>query len=221
MKKLFFLFSLLFCFSTVYGGIWNKSAGDSGGLFGSNSGNQTNISLGSSDDRKGGEDGKLVNESTWNVDADFMGVLMPDQTQKTTVTSPIAIGTTYKFSETLHIVYKYVSFTVDGASGTEWEQTHHLAGFGFRRFFNNNEMQFIASVGSGTSSLKEKSGQVELGKYDSPIWADISFLYVIDNFSFGPRFSFVQVDSKQNVTAPIKGGYSFVGFTVQFGIPEL
>lgn len=215
-----FLACLFIMAGSAYGQIWKKSAAsDSGGLFG-NSGNQTNINIGEAEAEKSAGDSELVNESLWNVDLEGVGFLIPDQATKRFVTGPISLGTTYKFSEHFHLVYKYVKFEFDGNADTEWDMEAHLIGGGFRKFFNRNTMQFVASFGSGSSTLKEKSGQVKVPEYEAPIWADITFNYVIDNFSFGPRFGYMMVDTKEDHPRPTKGGGSFIGFAFQFGIPD-
>jgi hypothetical protein len=220
MRSLILLFGFMLCFSSAYGQIWKSKSSSDSGLFGGGSNNQT-INI--------GDTGEVATESStksnrnwseWNLDAEAIGYLIPDQATNRFVVGPISLGTTYKFSEHIQIVYKYVKFEFDGNADTEWSMESHLIGAGFRKYFNGGEMEFVANVGSGTSTLKEKTGQVDLPAYEAPIFADITFNYVMDNLSFGPRFSYVTVDTKEETPMPMKGGYVYVGLAFQFGLPE-
>jgi hypothetical protein len=217
MRSLILFFGFMLCFSSAYGQFWKSSkSADAAG----NTGNQV-FNIGGTDEDEKSSNGSVANESEWNLDIEGLYFVMPAQPgEYQFVTGPIAIGTTYKFSEKMHLVYKYVHYKVDGIEDYRFTHDHHLAGVGFRTFFNQNEYQFSVSGGSGSSSVTEDNDRVKFN-LDMPIWCDVSFFKVWDNVSMGLRFSFVDAPSTEtDITKHIKGGYSGFGLVLQIGLPD-
>lgn len=165
-------------------------------------------------------------ESQWNVDVDFMPYVFPDQpAQPQFRTDSFTLGATYKFSDFVHMWTKYVQLTIDGdkldGNPTSWKHTHVLGGFGVRVNVNDNQ-QVQFNAGAGSSEIEEKESGESVENLGTPIAVEFKYLWAYDNLSYGVIYSIVDVPSTSEESGSyIKGGYNYVGLTVQVGIQGL
>lgn len=189
-------------------------------------GNNTQVILNDKGEGEESQNSKKTKESTYSIDVEGMGFVMPDQpADDQFIQTVIAIGGTYKFSDLLHISSKVVQFDVKGPKNTSWHHEHYLAGAGIRTYIFDKSQQVQLNVMTGTSSVKEK----ELGSVknlEAPVFFDIKYFWLAgDNFAIGPQITFGRVANKCD---KINGTYlecGHGGFTsfmlgIQIGIPE-
>lgn len=166
-------------------------------------------------------------EARWTVDLEGLAWVMPDQPARDqTVTTLTGFGTTYKFSNKLHLVGKWIQFDIKGGDGVEWHHDHLLFGGGARSFFNAGEQQWQLNFLTGFSTVTGNKGVGNVGGLEMPMFLDMKYLWVYGgNVLLGPQVTFGRVPNKctdPNGTylACGHGGYTSIGFSVQFGLPK-
>lgn len=224
MRLILTSFLILFSFSAF--AQWGSSAKEKTTSF-FDSGNKTQVIV-NKDDEQSTKNGKLSEkESTWNADIEGLAYMMPDQpAPDQTIVTFTGFGTTYKFSDRLHIVGKWMQFDIKAKNNVVWTHDHRLLGAGIRWFFADHSQQIQFNLLSGFS---EVTGNGEIGKVrnlEAPIFLDVKYMWVFgNNLMIGPQITFGRVPNKcedpvGTYTECGHGGYTAVSIAVQFGLPE-
>lgn len=183
-----------------------------------------------------------VYESRWNFDLFLMEAIFPNQPASRQFLSNITgLGVTYKFSEAAHAWGKWTRVEFEGVNltttdivydeetgedtgetvknkhSTIWKHEHWLGGFGLRWDLGDAQ-QLVINLGTGVSEVSEGNNYGKLN-LDTPVVADIKYLWVSDNISYGLNLTILEVESKEKDFAEYhKGGYVAIGLTIGFGI---
>ena len=165
-------------------------------------------------------------ESTWNIDLEGLAYMMPDQPVKDQmITTFTGLGGTYKFSDKMQVVGKYMQFKVKGSDNVEWTHEHLLAGLGFRSFFGDSQ-QWQINILTGESSVRGNQGIGSVKNLELPMFLDIKYQWVASaNLMIGPQITFGRVaNSCDNpdgrYTECGHGGYTAISLNIQIGLPD-
>lgn len=163
-----------------------------------------------------------IKESVWNVNFYAMDIIFPGQpAQRQMIGAVTGLGLTYKFSERAHLFGKWSDFTATGISGTQWHHQHILGGAGIRFYFAERN-QLVVNVGMGKSEVEETSEYGSISDLQMTALLDIKYHWISDNLTYGPVLTIVETEpDTEDLENYIKGGYVTIGFTVEFGIPDL
>lgn len=227
MKNIILLTAIIFtssvCFAQSWGGGGEKK---DGWLF--NSDNKTQVivnedSAKSEAKNGGGLSGK---ESTYNIDLEGMAYVMPDQpASDQTLTTFTGFGTTYKFSDKMQIVGKWMRFEIKGVSEVTWKHDHKLIGVGIRDKFGDSQL-IQANILTGESTVEGDQGIGTVNNLELPVFLDIKYTWMFgESFIIGPQITFGRVantceDPDGKYTECGHGGYTSIGLTLQIGIPD-
>lgn len=167
-------------------------------------------------------------EAKYTLDFTGLSYVMPDQPARDQFLSRLTeYGGTYKFSDRLHIVAKWVQFDVAASQDVTWSHDHKLVGIGMRDFFGEDKkQQWQINVLSGWSEVVGSNGIGSVKNLDSPIFADLKYLWLLgNNFMIGPQITFARVaNTCQNpngvYTECGHGGYASISLTMHIGVPK-
>jgi len=208
-----------------------------------------------------GSTGNGFEEADWNIDADLVPAMMIEQPGKRQIVpDALIIGTTYKFSDAIHMFAKYVQFEAPGAKmydpkevdaykeaaakreecgapcendealespearDTNWQHQHLFYGFGLRWTINyepENIQQIQVNLGYAVlTSVTETGTGNEVANLDAGLLAEFKYLWVRDNMAYGIVMSIVDLQPESEYYDDyMRGGYKYISFTVQFGLP--
>ena len=233
MKKLFFLNILLVvCFIVTipyyaYSQSWGTSAGKSN-IFDSGNKTQVIVNEDRSDNNKSSSDINRPDEkeALYNIDIEGLAYIMPDQpVPDQALMTLTGYGITYKFSDKMHVVSKWMQFDLKGSGGVFWGHDHMLAGLGFRDFFGDSQ-QWSINILSGTSKVTGNKGIGSIKNLEMPMFLDIKYVWAFgSNLMIGPQITFGRVpNSCQEQDGKFSecghGGYSSISLTFQIGLPD-
>ncbi len=224
MKKLFLIFvALAFSFQTF-------------GLCLSNCGNDSSsvtnkvlrLNNSSTAKTRGYTDDLTDRESTYTFDLSGLSWVMPDQPAADQFISTFTeYGLTYKFSDRLHIVGKWVQFDIEAHGDVSWHHDHKMIGAGMRDFFGEKKrQQWQLNLMTGLSDVSGSQGIGSVKNLDMPVFVDLKYLWTFGpNFMAGPQITFGRVpntctDPNGIYTQCGHGGYTNVSLTLHMGIPE-
>ena len=217
MKSLFLF--LFIVYSTMFAGTLQSG---SSRFFDTSTTN--NFNIGSKEDDKKVSDSTGKKEAIFNINFYGLDFIFADQPADQQFLSSLSgFGLTYKFSEVAHIWGKYSTFTVNGVplngNSTNWEHKHLMGGYGIR-FAYQDEKQIVLNLGISQSEVSDEN-YGNIGKLKMGIVADIKYLWLSDNSSYGLVLSIVEVGSNESTFERYqKGGYISIGFTAEFGMPN-
>lgn len=166
-------------------------------------------------------------EATWNIDFEGISFIMPDQPAGDQMLSTLTgFGTTYKFSDKIHLAGKWEQFDVEGKSEITWSHNHILAGVGMRGFFGENQQWQINAL-TGMSEVSGSKGVGSIKNLEQPLFIEIKWFTVFGdgNFMIGPQITFARVpnacnDPNGTYVECGHGGYASISVSLQIGIPE-
>ncbi len=239
MKKFFSSYIILFliCFFTMVVTIpansqsWGTTAkpDGGGGFFGG--GNNTQVIVNKDrlkeDEKKSSTTSKPEEkEALYNLDVEGISFIMPDQpVADQTLLTVTGFGSTYKFSDKMHVVAKWMQFDLDGPGDVTWTHSHMLAGIGFRDFFGDSQ-QWSVNILSGTSEVKGNQGIGSIDNLEMPMFLDIKYTWAFGaNLLIGPQITFGRVpnsckEQDGKFTECGHGGYSSISLSIQIGLPD-
>ncbi len=192
----------------------------------SNSGNQgsgTQVVIGGTSPAIG--EAKAHKETQVNFDIDIVPYLLPDQPgDRQIVNDALILGTTYKFSDKIHLWAKYVKLKFPGKEfegvESEWSHEHYVGGAGFRWSAGNNK-EIQLNFGTSTSSVIETKSKQKIEDMENPFAFEFRYYWAFDNLQLGVVASILDINSKaQTEISYKKAGYKYVALTLQFGIPD-
>lgn len=217
MKKIFFLSLLMMLFSSaVFAQSWGITTPF------------TNKIEAAPVEQPGYVDDLGKQEARWTLDLEGLAWIMPDQPARDqAITALIGYGTTYKFSNKLQLVTKYLQFNVEGGEGVTWKHEHLLFGGGARAFVGNEKkQQWQVNFLSGFSSVEGNNGIGKVKGLDVPLFIDLKYYWVFGgNLMIGPQITFGRIPNK--CTDPLgtyiecgHGGFTSIALSVQIGLPK-
>jgi len=224
---LLFILASIPAYAQSWGGV--GKANDGAGFF--SGGNNTQVIVNKDREREVAEaksqnGGLSENEATWNIDIEGLAYIMPDQPVPDQMLSTMTgYGTTYKFSDKMQVVGKWMQFDIEGKKGVKWHHSHMLMGIGFRDLFAGNQSWQINLL-TGESKVTGNKGIGEISNLELPMFLDIKYMWVLGpNIMIGPQITFGRVpnsceepDGKYSDCG--HGGYSAMSFAIQVGLPE-
>ena len=223
MKKLLSIFILCMLYNTVYAGSLQKKTK---GFFDRSV--TINNSNGGGKEDVGVTDNSGKKESVWNMDIYGMEVIFPQQPgYKQIVPSANAFGVTYKFSEHAQFWTRYSRFTLKGVKldgvDTKWEHEHFSGGYGLRfGIAGDVPKQLVVNFGVSRSKVNELAQYGSIPNLEMGIVADVRYLWLVDNSSYGINLTIVEVESSSNSwNSYHKGGYMSIGLFASFAAPDL
>lgn len=218
MKSLFLF--LFIVYSTMFAGTLQSG---SARFFDTSTTNNFNIGTNESEKKVNDSAGKK--ESVYNVNFYGLEFMFPDQpADQQFITAMTGFGVTYKFSEVAHFWGKYSTFLVKGVelngTGTNWKHEHLIVGYGIR-FKYQDEKQIVLNLGVSESKVSDATYGT-IGGLKMGLAADVKYLWLSDNSSYGIVLSILEVGSDETSFENYKkGGYISIGFTAEFGVPDL
>lgn len=227
MKRLIILTSFIFISSVCLAQGWGSSVKEKTSNF-FDRGNSTQVIVNEDDKKteKANSNGLSGKESTYNIDVELFPFIMPDQPAADQMIQTFTgFGMTYKFSDKMHVVGKWMKFDIKGANDVKWAHDHKLIGIGLRDTFAQNQIIQL-NILTGESSVTGDHGIGKVANLEPPVFFDIKYLWMFgESLIVGPQITFGRVassckDPDGRYTECGHGGYTSFGLTVQIGIPD-
>ena len=219
MKKLFLLFSLLFCFSVTYGQVVQNTTRSFKEAIGINT--TENKPVVSSNNSVNSQGEEIFKESKFTATADLFPVtLLNSMGGRQVSTDSFIIGALWKLDQHWQLVFEWENLNNKSIDNVEYIATHYLVGAGIRWYLADGvQAQLNGGVGSSEILRNDGGDKSTVKNLEVPVWGEGKVLWVSDNTGYGIKIQALDMPNKAENEANLRNyGHVIVTFSIEVGL---